>query len=129
MARNGAESSINSQWPGGTSVTRRASSKVQFDDARKNFSGLDFGQQIGERSFGVARGEFAGGGEKIFRRTLDLLREPVPVEAVNGFGGNDFVQRFQGPGGLRAGAAVIFAAQAGGLFGRREAKDRAGRRV
>ncbi len=98
-----------------------------FNHARKDFSRFHFGQQIGERSFGVARGKFGGGGKEIFWRAAGLFCQPAPIEAVNGFGGNDFVQRLQRPGGLRAGAAVIVAAQAGGLFGRCQAKGRAGR--
>ena len=62
------------------------------DDAREDFSGGGFAQQIGERSLGFTRGEFGGGGEKMFRRALDLFREPAPVEIINGFGRNDLVQ-------------------------------------
>ena len=98
-----------------------------FHHARKDFSCLGFGQQISERGFGIVRGKFAGGGKKIFVRAFNLFRQPAPVEAVNGFGGDDFVQRFQRPRGLGAGAAVIIAAQAGGLFSRREAENCAGR--
>jgi len=58
---------------------------------RKNFSRFDFGQQAGERSFRAARGEFAGGGEKMFRRAANLFRQPAPVKAVNGFCRDDFV--------------------------------------
>ncbi len=37
------------------------------DDALENFSEGGFAQQIRQRCFGVAHGEFAGGGEKILR--------------------------------------------------------------
>jgi hypothetical protein len=37
-----------------------------FHHARERFFPFRFAQQIGERGFGVARGEFAGGGEEIF---------------------------------------------------------------
>ena len=94
------------------------------DDARENFPGFRFAQQIGERSFCFARGEFAGGGEKIFWRRSNLFGEPTPVEAVNGFDGNNFAQRLNRPRGLGARAAIIFAAQAGGCLRRARGNKR-----
>ena len=98
-----------------------------FNHARKDVPRFNFTQQTGERGFGIARGEFGGGSEKILWRTAGLFRKPAPIEAVNGFGGNDFVQRLQRPRGLCAGAALIITAQANWFSGRREAKCRAGR--
>ena len=61
------------------------------DDSRENIFNRGGGQQFGERSFCFARGEFTGGGEKIFWRTSDLFGEPAPVESVHGFDGNDLI--------------------------------------
>ena len=88
--------------------------------------GFDIAQQIGERRFAVAFGEFAGGGEEILRRPLDLFREPAPVETVRGFDRHDAVERLKREGGLCAGAAIGVAVHANGLFGWREAEGGAG---
>ena len=61
-----------------------------FDNLRKDFCRLYFAQEVGERSFGLAYGKFTGCGEEIFRRRFNLFSEPAPVEAVNGFDGNNF---------------------------------------
>ena len=75
----------------------------------------------------AARGEFAGGGKKICRGTLDLAGKPAPIEAVNRFDRHNFAQDFERPGSLRAGAAVSVAAQTLWFRSRRQAMARAGR--
>jgi hypothetical protein len=117
VARNGAESSIKSQWPGGTSVTRRASSKVHTTTRGKIFPGFRFHATNRRAEFWRSRAANSlAAARKFFGDGFDLFREPAPVEAVNGFGGNDFAQRLNPKRGLRAGAAVIVAAQADWVF-------------
>ena len=92
------------------------------DDARKNFFALRLRSADRPAAFWRSRAANSlAAARKFLGERLDLLRQPAPVEAVNGFDGDDFVQRFKRKRGLCAGAAVIVAAQAGGLFRRREA--------
>lgn len=52
----------------------------------------------------------AGSAQKIFRRALDLGGKPNPVQAVHHFDRQDLVECAKGEGGLRANAAILFAA-------------------
>ena len=78
--RNGALSSISSQWPGGTGVIRRWSSNVQVTTRGKICCASQSDINWVSGVFALARGEFGGGGEEILRRTFHLLGEPAPVE-------------------------------------------------